>query len=425
MPFFAFIKEFGKNSPKKSYFQNMKRVKISKMFTVALLGIAGISTAWAAPLFIGYYPDWGKWHKPAYTVDKVPYNKLTHILWSFITPNTDGSLKGDAADDPSALDSMVTLAHAVGTKVIVSLGGGGQSENFVPVASDDALRGKFVENLVQFVADHNLDGLDMDWEWEYKPPEADTTAYSKLLTELREALPKDKSLSAALPCSPYYGKWFTPEVLVKNLDWFGFMTYDMTGDWDEKAMFDSPLYPHEDYTTWSWEETRDYWKERGVPTEKMVFGIPSFGFEFKGATGPGTDFTKGSAKQVAYKDIVKNTDWEYFYDSIAVEPYGVSSTGYVTFEEPHSSAIKSRWVKENGYAGIMVWEVSHDYIEDIGNPILDSIAIALQDNNAAIKKVRNGNIRTNSVEGKQIDIRGHRVQGKKSIILLDSKRSKR
>ena len=394
----------------------------SNKLWIAFLITFGICASWAKPLFIGYYPDWGKWHKPAYTVDKVPYEKLTHVLWSFITPNTDGSLKGDAADDPSALDEMVTLAHAVGTKVIVSLGGGSQSENFVPVASDDALRGKFIANLVQFVADHNLDGLDMDWEWEYNPvPEADTIAYSKLLTELREALPKDKSLSAALPCSPYYGKWFTPEVLVKNLDWFGFMTYD----WDEKAMFDSPLYPHEGYTTWSWEETRDYWKKRGVPTEKMVFGIPSFGFEFKGATGPGTDFTKGSAKHVAYKDIVTNPDWEYFYDSIAVEPYGVSSTGYVTFEDPHSSAVKSRWVKDNGYAGVMVWEVSHDYIEGTGNPILDSIAIALQDNNAAIKKVRNGNIRTNSATGKQIDIRGHRVQGKKSIILLDSKRSKR
>lgn len=356
-----------------------------KKFALSILVFAAFCTAWAAPLFIGYYPDWGKWRKPAYTVDKVPYNKLTHVLWSFITPNTDGTLKGDAADDPSALDSMVTLAHAAGTKVIVSLGGGGQSETFVPVARDNTLRQKFVANLVQYVADHNLDGLDMDWEFDKVPvPEQDTTAYSKLLTELREALPKDKSLSAALPCSPYYGKWFTAEVLVKNLDWFGFMTYDITGDWDEKAMFDSPLYPHEGYTTWSWEETRDYWKKRGVPTEKMVFGIPSFGFEFQGATGPGTSFTKGTAKQVPYKDIATNAEWEFHFDSVSVEPYGVSPTGYVTFEDPHSSAVKSRWVKENGYAGIMVWEVSHDYIEGVGNPILDSIAVVLHEGTTSI-----------------------------------------
>ena len=389
-----------------------------KKIALSFLTFAAFCTTYAAPLFIGYYPDWGKWHKPAYTVDKVPYEKLTHVLWSFITPNTDGTLHGDAADDPSALDEMVAFAHAADTKVIVSLGGGGQSENFVPVASNDALRQKFIGNLVDFVKAHNLDGLDMDWEWEYNPvPAADTIAYNKLLTELREALPKDKSLSAALPCSQYYGKWFTPEVLVKNLDWFGFMTYDMTGDWDEKAMFDSPLYPHEGYTTWSWQETLEYWSKRGVPTKKMVFGIPSFGFEFKGATGPGSDFTKGSAKQVAYKDIVKNTDWKFYYDSISVEPYGVSATGYVTFEDPHSSAVKSRWVKENGYAGIMVWEVSHDYIEGVGNPILDSIAIALREGTTGIapRKGRARSVPLQKLQNKQVDVLGKIVNDEKSL----------
>ena len=356
-----------------------------KKIALSILAFAAFCTAYAAPLFIGYYPDWGKWHKPAYTVDKVPYEKLTHVLWSFITPNADGTLHGDAADDPSALDSMVTLAHAVGTKVIVSLGGGGQSDKFAPVAKDSTLRNKFIVNLVDYVKAHNLDGLDMDWEWEYNPvPEADTIAYNKLLTELREALPKDKSLSAALPCSRYYGKWFTPEVLIKNLDWFGFMTYDMTGDWDEKALFDSPLYPHEGYTTWSWQETFDYWSKRGVPAEKMVFGIPSFGFQFEGATGPGSNFTKGKTKSLSYAQIVKNTDWEIHFDSVSVEPYAVSANSYTTYEDPHSAAIKSRWVKDNGYAGIMVWEVSHDYIEGIGNPILDSIAVVLHEGTTSI-----------------------------------------
>ena len=356
-----------------------------KKTALSILAFAAFCSTWAAPLFIGYYPDWGKWHKPAYTVDKVPYNKLTHVLWSFITPNMDGTLRGDAADDPSALDSMVTLAHAAGTKVIVSLGGGGQSENFVPVASNDALRQKFIANLVKYVADHNLDGLDMDWEWEYSPvPATDTIAYNKLLTELRKALPKDKSLSAALPCSPYYGKYFTAEVLVKNLDWLGFMTYDITGDWDDKAMFDSPLYPHDGYTTWSWQETFEYWSKRGVPADKMVFGIPSFGFEFEGAIGPGSNFNKGKTKSLSYAQIIKNTHWEIHFDSVSVEPYAVSENSYTTYEDPHSAAIKTRWVKKNGYAGVMVWEVSHDYIEGVGNPILDSIAIVLQDGSTSI-----------------------------------------
>ena len=75
--------------------------------TTLFFALALACTAWAEPLFIGYYPDWGKWHKPAYTVDKVPYEKLTHVLWSFITPNTDGSLKGDAADLGKRIDQYI------------------------------------------------------------------------------------------------------------------------------------------------------------------------------------------------------------------------------------------------------------------------------------------------------------------------------
>ena len=113
-----------------------------------------------------------------------------------------------------------------------------------------------------------------------------------------------------------------------------------------------------------------------------------------------------------------------------MSPYGVSSTGYVTFEDPHSSAVKSRWVKDNGYAGIMVWEVSHDYIEGTGNPILDSIAAVLRDGSTdAIPYVRK--IRTTSqpraqgVTGKQVDAlgkyqSGNRGRNKRQVILLDT-----
>ena len=33
----------------------------------------------------------------------------------------------------------------------------------------------------------------------------------------------------------------------------------------------------------------------------------------------------------------------------------------------------------------MVWEVSHDYIEDVGNPILDSIAVVLREETTGIR----------------------------------------
>ena len=336
-----------------------------------------ISTfASASPILAGYYPDWGKWEKPAYPVDKVPYEKFTHVLWSFISPNADGSLRGDAADDPSELDEMVKLAHAAGTKVVLSLGGAGLCENFATVAGNDALRTKFVTNLTEYVAKHDLDGLDMDWEYSQVPvPEADTVAYNKLIRDLRTALPKEKSLSAALPCSPYYGKYFTVSVLAEVLDWFGFMTYDITGDWDDKARFDSPLYPNteSDYTTWSWKETAEHWEKLGVPASKMVFGVPFFGFQFEGTNAPGTGFN-GKATYMDYKEIMRIDGQTFAFDSVSMEPYAFTANTFTTLETPQSVGAKAKWILENNYAGAMIWDISQDVMDDYKQPLLDTLS---------------------------------------------------
>lgn len=333
----------------------------------------------AENLIVGYYPDWGKWNTPVYSWKEVPYEKLTHVLWSFISPDSLGNLRGNAIDDPSDLDSMVTHAHKVGTKVIISLGGAGSCEYFASVAKDQSLRQNFVQNLMNFINEHNLDGVDMDWEYSSVPVASeDTAAYNQLLADIREALPEGKTLSAAIPCSAYYGKYFNVEAMNDKLDWFGFMTYDITGYWDELARYNSALYPNGNRTTWSWTETATYWKNRGVPTEKMVFGIPFFGFEFDAATGPASTFN-GNATYVEYKNVCCRTDQEYFFDSVAAVPYAISSGSYTTFDDPTSAALKTAWVKENQYAGVMIWELSQDIMEDGTQPMLYAIYATMND----------------------------------------------
>lgn len=334
----------------------------------------------AENLIVGYYPDWGKWNTPVYTWKEVPYEKLTHVLWSFISPDSLGNLRGNAIDDPADLDSMVALAHKVNTKVIISLGGAGSCEYFASVRKDQNLRANFVHNLMNFIKDHNLDGVDMDWEYSSVPVASeDTIAYNRLLSDIRDSLPQEKTLSAAIPCSDYYGKYFNIDAMKDKLDWFGFMTYDITGYWDELARYNSPLYPNGNRTTWSWKETAEYWGNRGVPAEKMVFGIPFFGFEFDAATGPASTFN-GNATYLEYKNICCRTDQEYFFDSVALVPYAVSSGSYTTFDDPKSASLKTQWVKDNQYAGVMIWELSQDIMEDGSQPMLSAIYETMQGN---------------------------------------------
>jgi chitinase len=76
----------------------------------------------------------------------------------------------------------------------------------------------------------------------------------------------------------------------------------------------------------------------------------------------------------------------------------------------------------------MVWEVSHDYIEGTGNPILDSIAVVLRDDSTTAlsprKVLSTGSPRQQNATRKQVDAlgklqSGNRGHNKRPIILLD------
>ena len=77
----------------------------------------------------------------------------------------------------------------------------------------------------------------------------------------------------------------------------------------------------------------------------------------------------------------------------------------------------------------MVWEVSHDYIEGVGNPILDSIAVVLRDGSNAIpnfRRARTASPRQLNATRKQVDAlgkfqAGSRKHNKRQVILLDIK----
>src|SRR5687767_2213238 len=66
---------------------------------------------------VGYFPYYSG------SAAGIPYSKFTHINYAFIDPVSDGSLTGVAMDGNARLDSLVSLGHAAGVKVLISVGG--------------------------------------------------------------------------------------------------------------------------------------------------------------------------------------------------------------------------------------------------------------------------------------------------------------
>ncbi|KAH7179066.1 uncharacterized protein B0J16DRAFT_273248 [Fusarium flagelliforme] len=238
------------------------------------------------------------------------FDYLTHVHFAFagITADYDVNIPEHVKEQFEIFDKIDAPF-----KKILSFGGWAEStdaktfQRYRDVVKPE-YRSVFAANVVKFMAKHkSFDGVDIDWEYPGATnqgiPSGDRTDglyYQRFLTVLRDLLPSSKSLSIALPGSFWYLKPFPVEQMAKVLDYFVFMTYDLHGQWDYGNEFANPgcengncLRSHINRT-----ETRNSLSmitKAGVPAEKVIVGIASYGRSFrmedKSCTGPHCHFT--------------------------------------------------------------------------------------------------------------------------------------
>ncbi|MBU2609607.1 MAG: hypothetical protein KJ606_01485 [Chloroflexi bacterium] len=253
----------------------------------------------------------------AIVVEVIPFDKLTHINYAFLIPNADGTFARLA--NSWKLKKIVTQAHDNGVKVFISVGGWGWDKEFEVLAADPQARARCVQGLVDLLAEYNLDGVDMDWE--YPDPGQSSRNFLALMSELRAALPSDKLLTAAvIAYGDEYGQG-VPDEAFALMDFVNIMTYDGT-DHGSMEQFQKGL---------------DYWLGRGLAPEKIVLGVPFY------ARPNGTPYWK----IVKADPAAAQTDTSHYF--------GIDLTynGIPTIE------VKTRLALERA-GGIMFWTLEHD-----------------------------------------------------------------
>lgn len=191
----------------------------------------------------------------AIIVELIPYGKFTHINYSFLIPNADGTFA--TLNNAWKLETIVESAHRQNVRVSVAVGGWGWDDQFEQMASSPGSRASFVKNLKDIVDQYQLDGVDIDWE--YPDPGDSAQNYLALMKELRAALP-DKLISTAVIS---YGDEIglgIPDKTFALVDYVNVMTYD--------GKVHASMQ--------EFEEGIKYWSERGVPKEKINIGTPFY-----------------------------------------------------------------------------------------------------------------------------------------------------
>ncbi len=111
----------------------------------------------------------------SYDFSQIDATRLTHINYAFANIIDGqvmfGSDKIDDnernSDDIRALTALKEVNPEL--KVLVSVGGWGWSGNFSDAALSDSSRERFAVSAAAFVREHELDGIDLDWEYPNHP----------------------------------------------------------------------------------------------------------------------------------------------------------------------------------------------------------------------------------------------------------------
>lgn len=268
---------------------------------------------------IAYFPNW------VGAPTNVEFDKLTHVNYSFVLTNNNGSLNGP---NDGLLKSMVTAAHAKGCKAGVAVGGwnDGNTAPFEAMAANPTSRTAFVNNLIAMCDKYNLDGIDMDWEY----PKANSVAnFTAMMKELSAELKKkNRYLSAAVISSGNgTGQYINNEV-IGLLDYLNIMAYDAGGA---------------NHTSYAVATTAlDYWvTQRGTPKHKAILGLGFYGRDANG--GSYTD----------YRVILSRDAQAYTKDQSGNLGYN----GVPTIERKTQLAFDRA-------GGVMIWEISQDTHDD-------------------------------------------------------------
>ncbi len=260
---------------------------------------------------VGYFPSYR-----TYAINSIDYSAMTHCILSFMTYANGTLTSGFSGGD---VQTIVNKCHSNGTKAMIAIGGwNGFDPSDNPFGTAQK-RTNFINQVMNYVDTYNLDGVDLDLEvndanvWNNFDP-----FVSELSGRLKQ---KGKLLTMAV------ATWFTGPIANSTYSYFDFLNlmsydYNQSGTGDVAPM--SQIY-----------DMVSYYGSRGVSNDRMVIGVPFYGYAAGGASKTYAEMVQAN---------VANANLDY--------ANGVHYNGMQTIRQ------KAEYSKS--YGGTMIWEIGQD-----------------------------------------------------------------
>ena len=333
-----------------------------------------------AKIVAGYYTSWSAYS--GFTPDKIKASMVNVVDYAFAGVGTDLKIAvGDPNIDYSNFTKLNTLKKSYpNLKTLISVGGWDGSSRFSDMALSDTSRQAFAQSCVTFIKQYGFDGVDIDWEYPVSGgspgrPE-DKTNFTLLMQTLRSALNKQGVadgryyyLTFAGGASNGYINNVQLSQLAGYVDYAVDMTYDLHGPWDAYTDLNAPLYtPTETSPQYkiSVDSSIQSWVSAGFPANKLVMGVPFYGYIYSGASSANNGLyqTFTSAQSIGYDSIaanyLTNSQFSKLYHSAAKVPYLYGNGQFISYDDAASITLKSQYASAKGLKGMSAWELSYD-----------------------------------------------------------------
>jgi spore germination protein YaaH len=301
----------------------------------------------------GWHPYWAS--SSAYL--SYDYNALSHI--ACFGYEADSATGGYTSIHGWDTTPIIAYAHQRGVKVTLTVISFGYDEND-KLLSDTVRQQRMINSLITLLKSRSGDGVNFDIETVRSAQRANLVAFMRrAATQIKSQIP-GAEISMATPAVDWSGTWDFYQ-LGQICDYLVVMGYDYYWSGSTTA---GPVAPLEG-ESYNVTRTVDTYIANGVPREKIILGVPWFGFDWpvqsavrkSNATGTASSRTYIVAEQMA------STSGKSF-DQMTKVPWFAylsgSSWRQVWYDDSLSLMLKYSLVNSRALGGIGIWALSYE-----------------------------------------------------------------
>jgi chitinase len=258
---------------------------------------------------------------------------------------------------------------------------------------------------VDLIETYSFDGIDIDWEYPGYAPNGGTPAdeanYTLLLQAVRNALDNHSALTGetyllttAMPAGISNMNNIDWTAVSEILDFMNVMTYDFFGTWDPTCNHNSPLYaPAQGDPSFNCSSAIETLINNfGVDPSKLNLGIPFYGRSFKtngtpalfapvlNGSADSNTFWADEGTPLYYNVLLNQNLFTTHWDDDAQVPYLTGNGNlntFVSYDDTTSVGLKAQYVVNQNLRGVIIWEITGDYIETSpGSGVISSTPLA-------------------------------------------------